>query len=88
LASAPLEQADRIDGGGPDPLSALVTGERLARVREAIRRLPPRQRATVILRVYQDLSHEDIARVLGSSVGAAKTNFFHALVNLRRLVGG
>jgi DNA-directed RNA polymerase specialized sigma24 family protein len=36
--------------------------------------------------VYQDLSHEEIARVLGSSVGAAKANLFHALGNLKRLV--
>jgi DNA-directed RNA polymerase specialized sigma24 family protein len=38
----------------------------------------------LILRVYQELSHEEIARILGSTVGAAKTNFFHALRNLRR----
>ncbi len=32
-----------------------------------------------MLRVYQELSHEQIANVLGSSVGAVKANFFHAL---------
>jgi len=56
-------------------------------VRRAIRRLPPKQRMTLVLRVYQELSHEEIAQVLGSSVGAAKANFFHALGNLRRLIG-
>jgi RNA polymerase sigma-70 factor (ECF subfamily) len=55
-------------------------------LRRAIAQLPPKQRATVVLRVYQDLSHEEIARVLGSSVGAVKANFFHALGNLKRLV--
>jgi DNA-directed RNA polymerase specialized sigma24 family protein len=39
-----------------------------------------------MLRVYQDLSHDEIARVLGSSVGAVKANFFHALGNLKRLI--
>ena len=33
-----------------------------------------------------ELPHEEIARILGSSVGAVKANFFHALGNLRRLL--
>jgi RNA polymerase sigma-70 factor (ECF subfamily) len=82
----PIDAAQYIDSQAADALDGLVRGERAALVRDAIRRLPPRQRATLILRVYHDLPHEEIARVLGSSVGAAKANFFHALGNLRRLV--
>jgi DNA-directed RNA polymerase specialized sigma24 family protein len=40
----------------------------------------------VILRVYHELPHEEIARALGSSVGTVKANFFHALQNLRKLL--
>ena len=64
----------------------MLRSERAGRVRAAIARLPEKQRATLILRVYHDLPHEEIARVLGSSVGAAKTNLFHALGNLRKLL--
>jgi DNA-directed RNA polymerase specialized sigma24 family protein len=32
------------------------------------------------------MPHEQIAGVLGSSVGAVKANFFHALANLRKLL--
>ena len=63
-----------------------MRSERAAEVRAAIAKLPPKQRATLTLRVYQELSHEEIAQALGSSVGAAKANFFHALGNLRRLL--
>lgn len=63
---------------------ALLRGERAARVRAAIAQLPKKQRATVILRMYHELPHEQIAAVLGSSVGAVKANFFHALNNLRK----
>ncbi len=56
-------------------------------MREAIAQLPPKQRATLVLRMYQELSHEEIAEVLGSSVGAVKANFFHALGNLKKLLG-
>jgi RNA polymerase sigma-70 factor (ECF subfamily) len=65
---------------------ALLRGERAALVRAAIARLPKKQRATLILRVYHDLPHEQIAGVLGSSVGAVKANFFHALHNLKKLL--
>ena len=66
--------------------SRLLRGERAAQVRAAIARLPDRQRATVILRVYHDLPHAEIAGILGSSVGATKANLFHALANLKKLL--
>jgi RNA polymerase sigma-70 factor, ECF subfamily len=63
---------------------ALLRGERAAQVRAAIARLPKKQRATLVLRIYHDLPHEQIAGILGSSVGAVKANFFHALNNLKK----
>ena len=45
-----------------------------------------RQRSVLLLRVYQELPHREIARLLGGSVGAVKANFFHALGNLKRLL--
>ena len=66
--------------------AAVIREERAKQVRRAIARLPPRQRATLILRAYHNLTHEEIARILGSSVGAAKANFFHALANLKKLL--
>jgi RNA polymerase sigma factor (sigma-70 family) len=56
-------------------------------VRAALARLPKKQRAALILRTYQDLSHQEVAEVLGTSVGAAKANVFHALQNLKKLLG-
>lgn len=80
----PIEAAQHIDARSEDPLAAILRGERAAVVKAAIEKLPPKQRATLLLRVYQDLSHEEIAGILGSSVGAVKANFFHALGNLKR----
>ena len=56
-------------------------------VREAVTRLPDKQRATLILKIYHDLTHEEVARILGSSVGTVKANLFHALRNLRKAMG-
>ena len=69
------------------PADGVIRGQQTASVRRAIAALPNRQRATVILRVYHELPHHEIAAILGSSVGSVKANFFHALRNLRRLLG-
>ena len=80
----PLDPAQHVDTRLDSPLDRVIRDEKAAVVRQAIEKLPPKQRATLVLRVYQELSHEEIAAVLGSSVGAVKANFFHALGNLRR----
>jgi RNA polymerase sigma-70 factor (ECF subfamily) len=69
------------------PGSDLFREERADAVRRAIQALPARQRATLVLRIYHDLPHQQIAEVLGSSVGAVKANFFHALGNLKKILG-
>ena len=84
--AAPIDDVPDLAGRGEDPLQLAERAERARVLRAAVARLPPRQRATVVLRVYQDLSHEEIARVLDSSVGAVKANLFHAIRNLKRLV--
>jgi RNA polymerase sigma-70 factor (ECF subfamily) len=82
----PIEARPHLDERAVDPATELLRSERATQVRSAIAKLPRKQRATVILRVYHELSHEEIAGVLGSSVGAVKANFFHALGNLRNLL--
>src|SRR5262249_11384933 len=79
----PIDGHEFPDLRAPSAPDGLLTQETGARIRAAIAKLPPKQRATVILRVYQELSHQEIAAVLRSSVGAVKANFFHALANLK-----
>ncbi len=83
---APIDAVDHPDPRAEDPAEAVLRGERARRVRAAIAQLPPKQRATLVLRVYEELSHEEIAAVLGSSVGACKANLFHALNRLKELL--
>lgn len=78
--------ADRHISPGDAPDRGVQRAQQARHVQRAIARLPRKQRATVILRMYHELPHEQIAKVLGSSVGAVKANFFHALRNLRRLL--
>jgi RNA polymerase sigma-70 factor (ECF subfamily) len=84
---AELDPAAHVDTRAVSPLDDVLREERAEAVRAAIAKLPPKQRATLMLRVYQECSHEEIATALGSTVGAVKANFFHALGNLRRILG-
>jgi RNA polymerase sigma-70 factor, ECF subfamily len=83
----PIDDRQFVDAGAESASDQLLKEERAAHVRAAIAQLPPTQRATLILRTYHEMSHQEIAGVLGSSVGAVKANFFHALANLKKLLG-
>jgi len=87
LPTEPIADRQFVDSTADVAPDRLVRTERQARVRAAIARLPRKQRATLILRMYHEMSHQEIAAALGSSVGAVKANFFHALGNLKKLLG-
>ena len=68
-----------------DPVTASV-GEEVelsVDMERGMRHLTPEDRAILYLRFYQDLSLDDVARVLGISKGAAKTRVFRAARRLR-----
>jgi RNA polymerase sigma-70 factor (ECF subfamily) len=83
----PIDADQHIDARSESPADRVLRGERAARVRAAIAQLPKKQRAALILRMYHDMSHQEIAAAVGSSVGAVKANVFHALCNLKKLLG-
>ena len=72
----------------PEPGHAPVGGpeERMA-LWPHVKSLPPRQRAVIVLRYYEDLSEQEIADVLGCSRGNVKSTAHHALKALRAALG-
>jgi len=64
---------------GDDPSANVEEEETASALRQAVDRLPEKQRAVFIMRYYDELSYEEIAAVLKTSVGGLKANYFHAL---------
>ena len=65
-----------------EPSQEAAKAEQVQQVREAVMSLPSRQRATLVLAYYQQLSYPEVAKVLGCSVGTVKTQMFRALKTL------
>jgi len=75
-------RADLTDLAEPAPDHADRHAEAQALVAE-MRRLPPKQRAAVVLRYYEGLSFAEIADLLGSGENAIRSNISRALQRLR-----
>jgi RNA polymerase sigma-70 factor (ECF subfamily) len=79
-----LDGAPRqIGAGEPNVEQRMVWEARLAEVRRAIKSLPEKQRAAVMMHKYDDLDYTQIARVLECSESAVKSLLFRAYETLR-----
>jgi RNA polymerase sigma-70 factor (sigma-E family) len=69
---------------GPDFAESMVTHDVVV---AALRTVPPRQRAAIVLRYYQDLTETQTAEAMGCSVGAVKSQVAAGLRRLRESLG-
>jgi len=82
LARRPEQAMPAADYGpvAPDRTSEIADRDYLLR---ALASLPPRQRAVLVLRYFDDLSEAETARMLGCSLGTVKSQAARGLARLR-----
>ncbi|MER5424040.1 SigE family RNA polymerase sigma factor [Streptosporangium roseum] len=80
---------ERVVQALPEQAVADRTGEVETRLtlQQALRTLPVRKRAVLVLRYYEDLSESEVAKIMGCSVGTVRSQTHQAVVRLRELVG-
>lgn len=57
--------------------------EILKRLYTAIRKLPPKQMAVFNLKYFEEMKYEQIAEVLGGSIGSLKASYHHAYIKIK-----
>jgi RNA polymerase sigma-70 factor (ECF subfamily) len=70
----------------PNPEESYLRRERTELLTEAINRLGPKVRTTMLLRDIEEGSAEETARILGTSIAAVKARVFQGRRKLRRTV--
>jgi RNA polymerase sigma-70 factor (ECF subfamily) len=78
--------ADHIASEGDSPDESIQRQEMTKLIEEAIETLPPKQREVFLMRFYEEMPYEDIAEILGTSVGGLKANYFHAAKKITEYV--
>lgn len=78
----------RLTADVPEHAAPPATGtEDRAMLRAALAKLPPGQRAVLVLRFLCDMSVTDVAAVLGHSEGTVRSQTSHGLSKLRKHLG-
>lgn len=84
----PIEQivSDRSPHANPD--RNLTDKELRAKIEQEVEKLPPEFKAAFILRIYEDLSYEEISERLGIEIGTVMSRLFRARSRLKKALEG
>ncbi len=75
---------ERLAQKSKSSLDLLASREMGDTIREKVQKLPKKQRLSLILRVWEEMSYQEISIVLGISLDSVKVNLFYARKTLRK----
>jgi len=84
LAQSSQRLGEMLAASGSSPSGQAARHEEEVQLAEVLARLPDDYREAIVLRNLQGLSHEEVARRMGRSVGAVRMLWVRALARLRR----
>jgi RNA polymerase sigma-70 factor (ECF subfamily) len=70
--------------GEPSPVEAAISSETATLVAQAVATLPPKQRAVLVLRLWNGMEYAEIAQALERTEATIRSQMFHALAGMRR----
>ncbi len=70
--------------GEPSPVEAAISSETVTLVSQAVATLPPKQRAVLVLRLWNGMEYAEIAQALERTEATIRSQMFHALAGMRR----
>jgi RNA polymerase sigma-70 factor (ECF subfamily) len=68
------------------PLEIVEKKENELALLSAMKKLPEKQRETFSLRYFDNLSYDEISKLLGTSVGGLKANYYHAVRKITEIL--
>jgi len=75
---------ESIDSGGEETDEGLLKQEYETLLEKAIAGLPAKQKMVFVMKYYEEISFEEMAKALNKSVGGLKANYFHAVQKIQK----
>lgn len=76
----------RLAGNGPSPFESATKSETIQRVRQALEKLEPADRALLVMRDVDGMDYAEMAKVLEVPLGTLKSRLFRARMALRNVI--
>ncbi len=68
--------------------SSITSNQLEMKLQQAILKLPEKQRLVFHMRYYDNIKYEDMSEILGTSVGALKASYHHAVAKVEKYITG
>jgi RNA polymerase sigma-70 factor (ECF subfamily) len=80
------DELENITDGTLNPEEKYINNEYEERLLKLLMTLPKKQRETFSLRYFDEMPYEEISKILGTSVGGLKANYYQATKKLSKLL--